>query len=155
MQIILNDFDKWKNLNQNFTLFDYVFQEAKSVNLNSDFYFAFYELIWPKFIHKGEFVFLEQNYSLEKQHQLLAIVSDKNEQHNIEFWMNLVSVDPFFDHTDAPDENIEAFTKKLVETWSAKLKIDFPDMTFKVDYLQDVHIIVTIELAIRLYNSTM
>lgn len=140
MEIILRDFDKWKHSNPNFTLFDYVFQEAKSVNLNSDFYFALFELIWPKFIRRDKFVFLEQNYSSEKLDKLNESNVCKNENQNIELWMNLVNIDPFFEHTNVSDEYVEAFTKKLVETWSAKLKMDFPNLSFKVEYMHDADV---------------
>jgi hypothetical protein len=140
MQIILEDFDKWKQSNKDFTLFDYVFQEARNVNLNSDFYFAFFELIWPKFIRRNEFVFLEQNYSSEKLQKLHDTDAVKKDHQNIEFWMNLVNIDPFFEHTDVSDEHVEAFTIKLVETWSAKLKIDFPNVSFKVEYMHDADV---------------
>jgi hypothetical protein len=82
-------------------------------------------------------VFLEQNYSLEKLQKLRNDDSSERESTNAEFWMNLINVDSFFEHSNAPNEHVEVFTKKLVETWSAKLKIDFPNIKFAVEYMHD------------------
>jgi len=59
----------------------------------------------------------------------------KNEE--VEFWMNLVITDPFFEHEKNGEEKAESLARSLVEIWQAKLKRDFPDRSFLVQYVCD------------------
>lgn len=102
-----------------------------SKNINSDLYFAFSELFWPTFIEYENFIFLEQNFSKEKFNEL--IVQDLN----VEVWMNLLTTDPFFEKEENQIERAESLAKTFVKTWKSKLKVDFPDKIFVVEYLFD------------------
>ncbi len=129
----LTDLEKWKNLNKgkNFSLYDYLFQVAKLKKLNSDIYFAFLELFWPSFFIYNNYVFLKENFSEEKFNELVGL----NEK--IEFWMNFLSIDPYFENDDEGKEKAEALAQILVDTWQSKLKKDFPDFKFTVEYVYD------------------
>ncbi|WP_068470542.1 hypothetical protein [Candidatus Protochlamydia phocaeensis] len=128
--IILKDFEKWKNLNKNFSLFDYIFNIIKSKNLSSDIFFAFSEVFWPSFIVHDNYVFLKENFSDSKFKDLI-----KNND-KIEFWINFFIIDPFFDEDGK--EKAEALSKILVNIWQLKLKQDFPNLKFNVEFLYDI-----------------
>lgn len=89
----------------------------------------FSQLFWPTFVQKDGYVFLEEQYCEEEYDYLTK------ENENPEYWLNLLTVDDFFSElSDGEDKSI-ALTKILAEIWAAKLKKDFPSMTFNVDCL--------------------
>lgn len=128
---MLKDFEIWKNLNSphDFSLYDYLFHNVQDVN--SDIYFAFLELFWPTFLVYKEYIFLKENFSEEKVDGLIS------QSEKVEFWMNFLSIDPFFGEDEEGDVKAECFTKALVEIWKTKLKKDFPDKEFIVAFLTD------------------
>lgn len=131
-KIALQDFDKWKKLNKgNFSFFDYIFHIMKEQDNSPDIFFAFLELFWPSFIQKGEHVFLRENFSEEKYYQITK------EDKNPEFWINLLTVDDFFEQALEQEQCSANLAKKLVQIWHAKLQIDFPSKKFTVKYLHD------------------
>lgn len=132
-KVSLRDYEKWKLLNKDiiFSYYDYLYQVVNSSQISSDFYFASLELFWPKFIVIDSYVFLEQNFSKQKFNELL------NLNKNVEFWMNLLVIDPFFERDEDLDPKAKLFAKRLSEIWTAKLKIDFPNKEIKVDCLFD------------------
>lgn len=89
------------------------------------------DFYWPKFIIKGQYVFLEQKFSEEEYQQLI------NESENPEYWINLLTIDDFFSEITNGAEKSMILIKTLVEIWTTKLKKDFPSMNFIVESLQD------------------
>jgi len=127
----LNDFENWKKLNNDFSLFDYLFQITKKKEFNSDIIFAFLDLFWPSFVVYNEYVFLKNNFSAEKVKNLI------NEKQNVEYWVNLLVVDPYFENEENSEEESEFFAKSLVQIWQTKLKNDFPLKKIVVEYVFD------------------
>ncbi len=82
----LKDYEKWKALNNNinFSIYDYIYMELQSKNINDDIYFAFSELFWPSFKIYDDFILLEQNFSESKFEQITQ------QTKAVEFWMNLL-----------------------------------------------------------------
>jgi hypothetical protein len=122
---------QWEQLNKGkrFSIFDCIYQELKINKISTDIYFALSMLFWPTFIeHKG-YVFLKENFSKIKFNEL------KNK--NIEFWMNLLSIDPYFEEDDDQMERALSLSKTLKEIWEIKLKKDFPQQEFHVIVLED------------------
>ncbi|MBA2726695.1 MAG: hypothetical protein H0U49_00780 [Parachlamydiaceae bacterium] len=94
-------------------------------------YFALLELYWPNFTLKGDYVFLKENYKEER------IVKIEEQNKNAEFWINLVTIDPYFENDEDGDKKAEAFTKVLIDMWEAKLKKEFPLLEFIIYYFED------------------
>jgi hypothetical protein len=132
-KIVLKDFEKWKELNKEngFSTFDYIFHVVNEKNINSDLFFAFFELFWPSFIVYNEYVFLENNFSIKKVEDLVQ----RNLE--VEFWVNLFIVSPYFQNQENEDEKSEFFTKSLVEFWQRKLAKEFPQKNFIIEYIYD------------------
>lgn len=101
-------------------------KKIKSKNL-----FTFLELYWPTFILKDDFIFLKEKFSEEEYLKL------KKDNTNPEYWINLLTIDHFFLEENDPRETSKFFAQTLVEIWQAKLKKDFPDKAFVVEYLFD------------------
>ncbi len=127
----LNDFNKWQG--ENFSCHDYIYHTLKIGNVSSDIFFAFLELFWPRFLIYNNYIFLEGQFSQKYLNDL-----EKGKDDKVEFWMNLLTIDSYFEDDDEEwEERSEALAKALVETWKAKLSIDFPDIKFQVTYLED------------------
>ena len=127
---MLKDFEKWKSLNtsSSFSLYDYLFGVSKTSVLSSDIYFAFLELFWPSFVLHEHFVFLKENFSEEK---FKGLIESENIQ-EMEYWMNLISIDSYFEGAEDWEQKAEFFSKKLAEIWQVKLTKDFPHLDFIV-----------------------
>jgi len=132
-KIYLKDVEAWKELNRNqtFSLYDYMFHAINTSHISRDIYFALQELYWPTFIERDTYVFLKENFSIEKFKDL------KKDKTNSEFWMNFLSTDPYFENEEDSDKKAEGLSKLLVEIWATKLKRDFPEKSFSVQYLED------------------
>lgn len=130
--LILKNFAKWKELNKGnkFSLYDYIFHINKLKKVDSDMYFAFFELFWPSFIIYKDYILLKENFSEEKVEDLI-----KREE-KVEFWTNLFITDPYFENDD-DDEKSEFFARSLMQIWQAKLEKDFPAKNFIVKYICD------------------
>lgn len=131
--LILKNFAKWKELNKGnkFSLYDYIFHINKLKKVDSDMYFAFFELFWPSFIIYKDYILLKENFSEEKVEDLI-----KREE-KVEFWTNLFITDPYFENDDDDDEKSEFFARSLMQIWQAKLEKDFPAKNFIVKYICD------------------
>jgi len=130
---ILNDFVKWKELNKDnkFSFYDYIFHIIKLKNVDSDIYFAFFELFWPSFIIYKDYVILKENFSEEKIEELIK----KDEK--VEFWTNLFITDPYFENAENEESKAEYLARSLAEIWQVKLGKDFPTRSFIVKYICD------------------
>ncbi|MGL4540357.1 MAG: hypothetical protein ACRCU0_05210 [Candidatus Rhabdochlamydia sp.] len=128
--LILKNFAKWKELNKGnkFSLYDYIFHINKLKKVDSDIYFAFFELFWPSFIIYKDYILLKENFSEEKIEDLI-----KREE-KVEFWMNLFITDAYFKNDD---EKSEFLARSLMQVWQAKLEKDFPTKNFIVKYICD------------------
>ena len=133
-KIFLKDFEKWKNLNKEngFSLFDYVFHLFKSRNVNSDAFFALFELIWPTYFEHEGYFFLKENFS---EIRLKELQLEKHK--NVEYWINLLLIDPYFENEENSNERAASLVGLLAETWGIKLKKDFPDVEFIVEQICD------------------
>jgi hypothetical protein len=99
--------------------------------IDANIFFCFLELFWPSFVKKDKFVFLKEKFS---EDEFVRLVKDNA---NPEYWINLLTVDDFFPETPDGEKNSTILAKSLIQSWEAKLKIDFPDMKFKVKYVYD------------------
>jgi hypothetical protein len=114
------------------SFYDYIYQQLTLNNLSPDLFFAFLELFWPTFLLYNKSVFLKDNFSEEKYGKL-----ENQDRKMTEYWMNLVTIEPFFEHVEDGSEKAEFLTKKLVEIWQIKLNQEFPHLKFIVEYLYD------------------
>ncbi len=132
-KIVLKDVENWKKLNEgkSFSLYDYIFHIIKSKKVSDDIFFALSELFWPSFIIYKNYILLKENFSIKKFEDLSA------QTEKIEFWMNFFITDPYFDNAEDKTEKAEALARILIEIWQLKLKHDFPNLEFKVEYLHD------------------
>jgi len=112
--------------------FDYIYQQITLNGLSSDLCFAFLELFWPTFILHDSYILLKNNFSESKVDDL----KNQNEE-KIEYWMNLFTVDPYFEDVEEGFEKAAFLSKKLVEIWQAKLKIQFPNIEFVFESFVD------------------
>ncbi len=122
--------EKLKSLNRasSFNMYDYIYHEMGIKNIDSDILFAFMEIYWPTFYVFNDYVFLKEGLSENRIAEL------ENQGENVEFWINLVNVDPYFQNDDDCDKKSEALARTLVYIWSTKLKKDFPELDFVVYY---------------------
>lgn len=130
-KIQLKNIELWKQLNKGkqFPIFDYIYHEIKMNKMSTDIYFALSLLFWPTFIEHKEYIFLEETFS-EKYF-------DELKDKNIEFWMNLLTIDPYFEEDEDQEERALSFSKALKEIWEIKLKKDFPQHQFRVIVIDD------------------
>lgn len=91
--------------------------------------FDFLELFWPTLIKKDGYVFLEEEFTEEEYKRLIE------EKSNPEYWINLLTIDEFFSEMSNWEEKSRVLAKTLVSMWTAKLKKDFPEINFNVQYL--------------------
>jgi len=96
-----------------------------------DLLFHMIEIFWPTFIEKDGYVFLKEKFSKDYYDRLI------DEDSNPEYWVNLLTIDEYFSEMDDWDEKSTLFAKALVTIWKAKLKSDFPEKSFTVQYLCD------------------
>lgn len=131
--IMLKDFNTWKNLNKSplFSLYDYIFHQMEIAKINSDIYFAFAELFWPTFIAYKDYILVKEKFDERKINNL------ENECANVEFWSNLTIIEGYFDEDEDGEERAATFSQILIETWKAKLLRDFPAHEFIVQSLEN------------------
>jgi hypothetical protein len=85
-------------------------------------------------LHDGA-VFLSEKFSEARYSELRSTFSSSRD---VEYWMNLVSIDGLLDPLEGlSEEHIAAFSEHLSESWRAKLGIDFPDRPFEVLLARD------------------
>jgi len=108
-----------------------VYWHVQGVVSDPDLMFHMNEIFWPTFIKKDKYVFLKEKFSNEYYHRLI------HEDSNPELWINLFSVDQFFSNLRDWEEKSSSFAQALVPIWEAKLKRDFPNIRFTVEYLWD------------------
>lgn len=120
-------FQKWREANgETFTGLDYVFQMLRESEFDQDAVIAIARLVWPPFVEVDGFVFLSDQYTEEKLRDLRAAGT---QEHRIEYWMNLVTVDEIFDQ---PEQAVE-FTMIVAAAWNAKLSYEFSGRSFRVE----------------------
>jgi uncharacterized protein (UPF0332 family) len=150
----LNTYMKLKEMNStsSFNLYDYIYYEFSNKTVNPDMFYAIYELFWPTFIIHKEHVILKEAFNHKYFEEL-----ETNSQH-IEYWMNFVSIDPYFSEINNPEsqdnesyEKCREFTRKLSKLWKMKLTSDFPEKNFVVDCLDDED---TGDVALTFYQKT-
>ncbi|MBA2726694.1 MAG: hypothetical protein H0U49_00775 [Parachlamydiaceae bacterium] len=129
----LRNIEKYRNSNKGaaFILFEYIHNEMELNKINTDIYFALLEFYWPSFISYKGYVFLKEEFTEEYFNTL------ESQDSNIELWINLLSIDGYFENDEDWDEKASALSRKLVEIWQLKLKKDFPQLDFVVLYLED------------------
>ncbi len=130
-RLSLRRIEKYRELNKDFSLFNYIKFEFEINKVCTDIYFAVSELYWPTFICYNNHIFLKESFIEER------FISMEIDGSNTEFWMNLLSVDMYFKNDEDGDEKAIALSKLLGSIWEKKLKIDFPDHDFIVEYFED------------------
>lgn len=110
------------------TVLYWLIQDKK---IEPELLFDFLELFWPTFIKKDGYIFVKEAFNEEEYQQLM------NEDSNPEYWINLLTVDEFFSEMSNWEEKSSTFAKALVSMWTEKVKKDFPDMKFTVEYLRN------------------
>lgn len=129
-----NSFERFKSI-QNLpssSLYDYIYQQITLNNLSSDLYFAFLELFWPSFIKYKNHIFLKENLTEAKLLEL-----ERQNEKNIEYWINLLTIDSYFNNDEEGSEKADCLSKILAQIWKAKLSIDFPDIEFIIENFED------------------
>lgn len=114
-----------------YTTLYWLIQDKK---IEPDIFFYFLDLFWPKFIKKDGYVFLQDKYS---EKEFIRLIQEKSDP---EYWINLLTINDFFslsEESDEEEKKAELFTNSLIEIWKIKLKKDFPDKIFVVQYIYD------------------
>lgn len=120
--------DKKQENPSNYTVLYWLVQDKK---IEPDIFFNFLEIFWPQFIKKDNYVFLKDKYSEE---EFLRLVKEKSDP---EYWINLLTIDDFFSELENGEEKAKSLANSLVEIWQSKLKKEFPDKSFVVEYVYD------------------
>ncbi len=111
-----------------YTVLYWFFEDKKN---DPKILFNFLEFFWPTFTRKDSFVFLKEKFSEGEYNRLIS------EKVNPEYWINLLTVNDFFAKIPHGDKFATKLAKTLVEIWQAKLKKDFPNLCFTVEFLHD------------------
>lgn len=113
-----------------YTILYWLIEDKK---IDSNDFFHFLKFFWPDFKKKGDYVFLEQNYTENEFNRMIK------EDRDPEYWINLITVNDYFSDCSDDDEEKKStlLIKSLVELWSTKLKKDFPNIEFIVHYFLD------------------
>jgi hypothetical protein len=130
-------YEQWKAVNpsDSFSWFDYAHCVLRDGQIAGDFAIAIARLVWPAFVEVQGLVFLADQYSDEKMSDLLGqgIVGQQ-----LEYWMNLFSVDGFFSGVESStQEDEEQLARILAGAWKAKLGAEFPARDFVVEIVRD------------------
>jgi hypothetical protein len=120
--------DKKQEKPSNYTVLYWLVQDRK---IEPDIFFNFLDLFWPQFIKKDNYVFLKDKYSEEEFLKL------RKEKSDLEYWINLLTIDDFFSELENGEEKAKLLANSLVEIWQEKLKKEFPDKIFVVEYVYD------------------
>lgn len=101
------------------------------LKLNEEVVLAISKLIWPEFIEKDGFIFLEENYELNYYEELIA-----EGDPNIEATINTTYLDRIiFPKSEVSDGKVwDKIGRLLVQTWVAKAQLCFPNKKFKAEF---------------------
>lgn len=129
----LSDYNEWKKANKNkFSKVSYNHGVISTNNLSSDLYFTFLDMCWPEFIEFNNMVFIKDSYEVRQD---IVLDKSKNAQEK-EYWTNLLCIDGLF-NDDIDEDKLDFLSKKLAESWKAKLKQDFPNREFNIIVVND------------------
>jgi len=137
MSINLPDYQQWKksNADKEFSFFDYAHAILREKAAPADLVLGIASIVWPNFVQIGDGVYLAEQYSEAKVESLRAQGLARDQ---IEFWVNIFSVDGFFADLDSWTEaHEEDFSQILASAWRRKLELEFPQRKFVVQVLQD------------------
>ncbi len=119
-------------MNKKTSIYTTLYWLTEEKKINSDIIFNFLDFFWPKFITHKEHIFLKENFSEEKFHDL-----QKQDANMLEFWMNLLLIESYFQNDSDWEEKSKFLAKSLVDIWRLKLKNEFPNNKFIVNYIED------------------
>ncbi|MEP5759436.1 MAG: hypothetical protein ABJ327_09095 [Litoreibacter sp.] len=130
----LSDYENWVNANSpnKFSLFDYLHGILKTKDIEPDLIVAFLKVFWPEFYCIDGFIFLKEEF---QEGKYVDLVKQGTSEKDIEYWMNLVSVDGLFD--SATFEQSKYIAHQMAEIWKSKLQSDFTDKEFIVECLTE------------------
>jgi len=135
-QAELEDYERWRALNSEpFSLHDYAYAAAFKQCLPADAIVALAAVLWPAFVEVDGLVLLAEQFSAEK---LDALRSQGLPANEVEFWMNILAVDGFFQSLPGTSpSHARSLARTLRQAWQAKLALDFPHCRFKVEVVED------------------
>ncbi|WP_158996832.1 hypothetical protein [Pigmentibacter ruber] len=133
-KIEFKDFDLWKSINKFMDVNDYLTTIIDHYKIPSDFLIFFSDLIFPEFIIIDEMIFLKNHFKEEYFNRLLK---EKTSCSEIEYWMNLVLISSYFPESDEFIDHALFLAEKLKKSIDLKLKNDFPNKMFSVDFTYD------------------
>lgn len=118
-----------------FSWFDYAHHLLRDQPGAGDFASVIARLVWPDFVEVGRLLFLADQYSLEKLRSLQSQGLDGRE---LEYWMNLFSVDGFFDGIASVTLDAQKrLARAMSNAWKAKAMQEYPDRAFEVEMIED------------------
>lgn len=132
----LQDYERWRTANnEQFSLHDYAYAVMLTKRVPADALLAFVELVWPNFIEVDGLVLVAEHFD---QAKLIDLRSRDYGGSELEFWMNIFSVDGLLQGLpgDCPSHAV-SLAKTLQQTWEAKLIRDFPGRRFRVQVVED------------------
>ncbi len=133
----LQDYRRWKNENvgKRFSLSDYVYGVLRTQEVSADVLLGMAGLLWPDFVVDQGSVFLRSEFDTALVSQLR---SQGIEPRDVELWANMFCVDGLFrELKDSSDAAVEFLAARIRDSWAAKLRCDFPELTFKVSVYRD------------------
>ena len=128
-KIIFNDFNNWTNNNNDFTFINYINTYIDQNKIHPDFLVIFCKLFFPEFILKKDMIFIKETYRDVLFDQL---VSQKDPNDKIEYWMNLIIVSSFFPNDYSYDNHAKFLCEIIKNSISRKLEIEFKNKKFKI-----------------------
>ena len=113
---------------------DYLFNEGNEADA-----LMYSELFWPDFLDTGGVAILRTSSHDTLQENIEENIMSKGE---IEQAYNFVETMELFGRysVDLSDEEYDVFVNRLVEMWSAKLKLQFPDRNYIVERIDNEEI---------------
>ena len=132
--IKLKDFELWKNSNNKMDINNYLTAIIDHYKIPSDFLILFSDLIFPEFIVLEEMIFFKNHF---KEDYFNRLKKEKNSCDEIEYWMNLILISSYFPDSNEFIDHALFFAEKLKKSIDLKLKNDFPNKIFSVDFTHD------------------
>ena len=135
--LTVTDILKTKFTNQEtvgFTPFDFIHKYGSPLSalLHS-------HLFWPDFVEIDDMVFLQYEFEDENDYKRLkeALEHYQWNRRAVEESFNVVEISSFFGKStgDVSDEGYQVLASIVCDTWSAKLKHQFPSRRFEIDIL--------------------
>jgi hypothetical protein len=131
------DFERFRQANAGHEVsrLDYASNMLRGHLTHADGVLAVAAFFWPEFRLVDGLVLIDALYT---DGRLAELRAQGLEEHEVEFWMNLFSVDGFFEGLPGDSvQHAEALAETIANSWNAKAATQFPEGEVRARILRD------------------